>query len=443
MTPGAPDAVSPPPAGDLRRPGTAARFLLFLLAASSLTLLFSVAFPPGVPDRLPILAITLLLALAAARRPEAGVCAFALLLPLSGLLARAFGGTDASAWPVLLFAGLATGWTFRFLYDFESRPDPSEVDGALRALALLWTLATLLSLLRARTLWALIRGLSGRIVNQDGLPEAAAAQESLMTFAVLAAGAGFFFLLRRSGAATRVGAAAAFAAGAALSGVVAVLEAAKLLPWETREFWRFTGRISGGAVDPNTLGMIAALAIPLLATLAARDRGAGRVAWAAGLLFAGAGVLLSGSRSALLVLMVAAGAAIAGMFARRARGAVLLASATAVILVAGLFALPGKGGLGARLAATFDASKSAGDRLSSRPLLWKSAIAEFRQDPVEGGGLGSFSWRLPDLAATGERFRMRDNPGSAYLQALAETGLAGFALTIWFVVVAAVMALRA
>ena len=32
----------------------------------------------------------------------------------------AFGGADAVAWPVLLFAGFAAGWTFRFLYDFES-----------------------------------------------------------------------------------------------------------------------------------------------------------------------------------------------------------------------------------------------------------------------------------------------------------------------------------
>jgi hypothetical protein len=38
---------------------------------------------------------------------------------------------------------------------------------------------------------------------------------------------------------------------------------------------------------------------------------------------------------------------------------------------------------------------------------------------------------------------MRDNPGSAYLQALAETGLAGFALTLWLLGAAAVEAFRA
>ena len=43
----------------------------------------------------------------------------------------------------------------------------------------------------------------------------------------------------------------------------------------------------------------------------------------------------------------------------------------------------------------------------------------------------SFSWQLPTLLSESARsLPLRDNPGSAYLQALAETGAIGFFLTL-------------
>ena len=57
--------------------------------------------------------------------------------------------------------------------------------------------------------------------------------------------------------------------------------------------------------------------------------------------------------------------------------------------------------------------------------------------------MGVFSWRFPDLMREeNRRFLMRDNPGSAYVQALAETGAAGFLLTAFFVVSLGALALR-
>ena len=41
-------------------------------------------------------------------------------MPFASLGDRLVGGVDALAWPLLLFLGLAGGWTFRYLYDFES-----------------------------------------------------------------------------------------------------------------------------------------------------------------------------------------------------------------------------------------------------------------------------------------------------------------------------------
>jgi hypothetical protein len=91
-------------------------------------------------------------------------------------------------------------------------------------------------------------------------------------------------------------------------------------------------------------------------------------------------------------------------------------------------------GVGGRLAHLFRSSLSPDDRASSRPVLWSAALAQFAESPLEGGGVGSFAWRLPDLAGEDRaRLGIRDNPGSAYLQALAETGAVGLALTLLFV----------
>src|SRR5262249_11147209 len=187
---------------------------------------FSVGFPPASRDRLPVFVAALTLALLAAWSPNRGLVAFAFLFPLAGAADRALGGTDAVAWPILLFAGFAGGWTFRFLYDFENVPDPSRVDGALRAVLGMWLAAAMLAFLRAGTLWALTRGLRLRAVNVEGLLDADAVRDTVLTFAALAVGAAFFFILRRSGEAVRARALSAAILGCAFSGGLAVLQKA-------------------------------------------------------------------------------------------------------------------------------------------------------------------------------------------------------------------------
>jgi hypothetical protein len=57
--------------------------------------------------------------------------------------------------------------------------------------------------------------------------------------------------------------------------------------------------------------------------------------------------------------------------------------------------------------------------------------------------MGVFSWQFPDLMMQeNRRFLMRDNPGSGYVQALAETGAAGFLLTAFLVGSLGTLALR-
>src|SRR5262249_24287728 len=83
-------------------------------------------------------------------------------------------------------------------------------------------------------------------------------------------------------------------------------------------------------------------------------------------------------------------------------------------------------------------------RVSTRTILWHSAWRLFEKHPIAGAGLGAFPWQLPNLLAEeGRSLPLRDNPGNAYLQTLAQTGILGFVLTLVLVVAPAREALAA
>jgi O-antigen ligase len=417
-----------------RRPGTAARVLLFLAVLFGYALTLSIAFPPGAPDRLPVLVLSILLALATAQRWARGARLFAFLFPCAGLIARVAGGADPAAWPTLLFAGFATGWAFRFIYDFDTRPDPSGPDDAVRALLALWAVSTLFAVVEARTLWALGHGLLGRTVNGDGLPESTAIRESLLSFGALASGAGFFLVLRRSGQAIRRRTLEAAFAGATLCAAAAILQRLAVLPPERNPFWKTTERLSGGAVDPNSLGLVSAMALVIVAVGAFGSGNRLRLPSALAAAILGLGLILSGSRSGLLVVVVSLILLPALRARARSLRAIGLSAAAAGALLVTLWLLSGsRGSLGGRLVDSFDPSQPVASRVSARPMLWGAAWRLFRENPIEGGGLGVYAWRLPDLLrAQGVHLKLRDNPGSAYFQALAETGILGLALTLVF-----------
>jgi O-antigen ligase len=419
-----------------RRPGGAPRLAALVATAVGFLSVFTLGFPPAARDRLPILLLALALGLVSAWNPARGLVAFSFLFPLSGVGDRAFGGADAFAWPVLLFAGFAAGWTFRFLYDFDNVPDPSRLDGTLRALSTVWVVATIAAIARGRTLWALLHRLELRAVNVEGLLDSAAIRDSVLALAALASGVGFFFILRRAGAVQRERALRAMLAGCGLSGAFAVAERLGLPPGETNPFWTLTGRLSGGGIDPNALGLLSGLAFVASAAWLLAP-GAGRRWPAAIAAAAAAGLVLSGSRSGLLLVAVGVLALVLAPglpAARRLRLGLGLAAAGAVLVLAALFLQADRGGLARRLAAFMDPGISVQDRASSRPILWAGAVRLFGKYPIAGAGLGAFSWQLPNLLAEeGRALPMRDNPGSAYLQALAETGVIGFLLTAVFV----------
>ena len=419
--------------GPARTPGTGVRILLFLLAVMGGLVLLFLGFPPGAPDRLPVLIVALALALASAGRGDRGVTAFCFLLPCTGLLVRFFGGSDPIAWPVLLFAGLASGWCFRFIYDFESVPEPSSADGSLAALCAIWILGGLLALARAHTLWAALNGLAGRAVNGAGLSETIAIRESTFALSVLCAGAAFYFLLRRSGEDVRRRAAQAALYGVGVSAAASLFQWAEILPPEPSPFWRMTGRLSGGAADPNSLGLLCAFALVYAVVAHGRsEQRRGLFGVLAAVLLAG--LFLSGSRSGFLVVLLALGGLLVGKRLSARNRMAAAAGIAAVLLAAALLLWRGAPGtLAGRLSQTFDPATSFEYRVSGRRLLWSSALRLFSQSPLAGSGLGAFKWRLPDLVAEmGAVMGMRDNAGNAYIQALAETGVPGFLVTVAF-----------
>jgi O-antigen ligase len=417
-----------------RRPGGVLRLAGLLAAAAAFFEVFSIGFPPASRERLPALALAGILALVAAWNRGRGLALFAFLFPLAGLGSRLCGGVDAVAWPVLLFLGMAAGWAFRFLYDFENPEDPSRLDEPLTALTLLWVTATALAVIRARTLWVLLRGLRLRAVNVEGLSDVAAIRTSLLSLAALGGGAAFFYVLRRAGREQRERALVAALAGIAVSALLAVAERLGVGPAETSVYWRQVGRFSGGAADPNALGILCAAGLVVAAVLSAAFSGARRVAAACALAAMAAGLALSGSRSGVGLAAVGLVALLAARSIPPGQRAAVIVAALALAAALGLTRFGGsRGSAGARVAEIFDATVPVELRASTRPLLWHSALREFARNPVEGAGLGAFTWQLPNLLAEeGRKLAARDNPGSGYVQALAETGVIGFVLTLVF-----------
>jgi O-antigen ligase len=415
----------------IRSPGTSLRVLFVLLALGAGWVLLLLGFPPGAPDRLPVLLLGVSLAVVCAARPARGLIAFSFLFPCAGILARLFHGTDAAAWTPILLASVAAGWSFRFIYDFESPAEPARPDPLLKALLIVWILSTLLAIGRAKTLWAIVRGLSGRAVNGDGLLDGSAVAESVFAFAALAGGAVFYLILRRSGEAIRQRALDAALIGTAVSALASVLQWLSWLPSETRGFWALTRRLAGGAADPNSLGLLCGLSL-VLALVRAAGRMRTKAANAGLLAVLLAGLVFSGSRSGLLLLLFSLAILLATSRSATAVRRGIAAVATVVLLALALIpfrAAPGT--LGGRIADSFDPTLPTEFRVSARPALWRAAAELFFQHPIEGAGMGVYKWTLPDLLRRqNRRLPLRDNPGSGYMQALAETGAIGFVLTV-------------
>lgn len=372
--------------------------------------------------------LALLAGLTASLAAEVTAPAVAFLAVTSPGLTRLASLPESVPWGILFVAGFCAGGAFR-KGSAGPRRRPRPIGQAAVACVLLWTLAAAAGIAQARSIWAWRRGLTLRVVNVFGTLDASAISGTILSLAAVLTGWFLYRAARDFPRNARSGMLLGAAAGAAVSGVAAALQARGLLADPRNGYWKLIGRHQGLCGDPNALGI--ACALSLAVALSALWRGTPRLIPAIGAVAAsGAGLMLSGSRSGLLLVGAAFAMDAATLWRRPGRflrPVLVLAAATAIGAV--LLAAHRRGSAGQRLFETFNPRVPLAYRASARPALWAAAWQGFRSDPIAGIGWNGYWWNLPNIAAASRSGLMtQDNPGSFYLQVLCETGLTGAVL---------------
>lgn len=213
--------------------------------------------------------------------------------------------------------------------------------------------------------------------------------------------------------------------------------------------WTESGRVSGGMSDPNALGIFLFVALPMMANMAWEARGLAQM-WYMVLVVSSVYALgQSGSRSGLVgtfvVGAVAGGLSMGRLLRRGEAGRRLFAAGAGMVMVAVCLAASvvlaplGEGtqtmplvrrlqGFATRLQS--GAGTSVVDR---REVQWQQAVAMARRYPVTGVGVGAFAIELPNLHREAVTETPIDNAWNQYLQWLAELGIVGLGLWIWWI----------
>ena len=246
-----------------------------------------------------------------------------------------------------------------------------------------------------------------------------------------------------------------------IGGAVALIGLAEKAAWNGRILWFFVPqdwsglpaadvRASGPFVNPDHFANFLAMILPLAVVGAIfpiapghRERGADlRLQCAVAAFLIAAGILLSLSRGAWIasVVGVCMGLGLSFSHAReRAPGALRRLSSRALpialagsvaLLLAVLFVIgpSARSETGARIGATI----ARGDSLGFKPAAWRDSLRMIGDFPIFGVGLGCW----PELFPHYQRppwmpFYFRE-PENDYIQFVAETGLAGSVLALWF-----------
>ena len=210
---------------------------------------------------------------------------------------------------------------------------------------------------------------------------------------------------------------AAYVAGAAVASVLTILRFAQGL--ET-----YYGRYAATGFEPNDLGLTVALSIPLALHLALCGRGTLRWLWRGAVALAIAAIILSASRTALVVSI--AGFAYPLWTWRKSdlSQKVSCLALLSLLVLGPLYLAPSSS---RQRLATRLAEASTGT-LHNRTQIWKAGVKVFLEHPLLGVGAGGYPEavrpRLGTPAIAGHRYVAHNT----YLSVLVESGLIGFAL---------------
>ena len=211
---------------------------------------------------------------------------------------------------------------------------------------------------------------------------------------------------------------AAYVAGAAVSSVLTILRFAQGL----QTYYR---RYAATGFEPNDLGLTVALSIPLALHLASRGRGALRWVWRGAVALAIAAILLSASRTALVVSYAAFAYPLwtwrKSDLSQRTSCVVLFS----LLVLGPLYLAPHSS---RQRLATLLAEDTTGN-LHSRKQIWKSGLRVLLfERPLIGVGAGAYPEavrpRLGTPAIAGHQYVAHNT----YLSVLVESGLIGFGL---------------
>ena len=211
----------------------------------------------------------------------------------------------------------------------------------------------------------------------------------------------------------------AYVGGAAVASVLTLARYAQGLQTYYRRYaaWGF---------EPNDLGLTVALSIPLALYLALRDRGRVRWLWRMAVLLAITAILLSASRTALVVGLGGFGFAAwtwrQSNVPQRAWSAVLLG-----LLVAGVLYLAPPASR--QRLATLPVEATQGT-LHNRTQIWKAGLSVLRRHPLLGVGAGAFPEAVRPRLGTPPIPGHRYVAHNTYLSVLVECGVVGLGLFV-------------
>ncbi|HEY6766232.1 MAG TPA: O-antigen ligase family protein [Candidatus Sulfotelmatobacter sp.] len=198
---------------------------------------------------------------------------------------------------------------------------------------------------------------------------------------------------------------------------------------------RMGGWIYGPYVNHNHYAglMEMLIPIPLVLALTQMARKKERLIAAAGAALMAGTIFLSGSRGGMLALLVEL--MLLGVIAIRKQKGMRLAliAATFLVILGGLSIWLGGAELGHRI---FSVSSDTRSEISG-DMRWnidRDGFRMFLQHPLTGWGLGTFPVVYPQFRSFYTNFFV-NQAHNDYLQLLVETGLLGFGIMIWFLVV--------
>jgi O-antigen ligase len=186
-------------------------------------------------------------------------------------------------------------------------------------------------------------------------------------------------------------------------------------------YWR---RYAAGGFDPNDFGLTLALSIPLGLYLAGRSRGPARWLWRGALAMAIFAILLSASRTALVVSSLGFILALA-TWRGSDRSHNVWSTLLFCLLLVGAWRLAPSASR-ERLATL--PSELATGTLAKRTRIWKSGLKALKQRPIVGVGAGAFPQAVRPWIGTPPSAGHEYVAHNTFLSVLVESGAIGFGL---------------